>query len=263
MRCTVWESNPSTLALQGHQDAGIAPSWACARCKAKVTNCSDQFGFPVEFLQPCIQFAIPLCELIHFHLQLSDRHGRNESHLRLRVTILPGACGVCDSCEEIATLAGHATFGNCIRNRTLVFERSLRVGAVDCADEFQKTREDAFGLRKKLRLSSAGCSPSCTRADRISRFLISSILFWQSLRSARASANFMVPPFQAPSITMIRLISAGYAGSFPPAQPIRLMIQSLYGSNSFAPAIATPTGVRRCRMRTVSPTDSSTSSRRL
>ena len=38
--------------------------------------------------------------------------------------------------------------------------------------------------------SSAGCSPSCTRAVRASRFLRSSIRFWQSLRSASASASF-------------------------------------------------------------------------
>jgi len=40
-------------------------------------------------------------------------------------------------------------------------------------------------------------------------------------------------------------------------------IQSLYGSNSLAEAIATPTGVRRWRIRTESETEVRTSSRRL
>ncbi len=184
----------------------LCPRLGLCSLQTRVTNYSDQFGFPVQFLQPCIQFAIPLCELIHFRLQFSDRHGRNKSHLRLGVTILPRASGFCDSCQEVATLANHIPFGNCIRNRKLlsnaVFEL-VRLIALTSSRSRANTR--SLSARSSV-VSSAGCSPSCTRADRISLFFISSILTWQSLRSASASASFMVPPFQAPSVKITRLI---------------------------------------------------------
>src|SRR5712691_5525218 len=92
----------------------LCPRLGLCSLQTRVTNYSDQFGFPVQFLQLCVQFTIPLCELIHFRLQLAHRHGRNKSHLRLGVTILTGACSLRDSSKEIAALADHITFGNCI-----------------------------------------------------------------------------------------------------------------------------------------------------
>ena len=95
------------------------PRLGLCSLQTRITNCSDQFGLPVQFLQPCIQFAIPLCELAYFGLQFANRHSRNKSHLRLRITILPCASCLRDSCKEVATLADHIPFGYRIRNRRL------------------------------------------------------------------------------------------------------------------------------------------------
>ncbi len=190
-------------------DSGSSESPRCRLCprldlcslQTRINNDSDQFGLPVQFLQTCIEFAKPLCELVHFRLQFSNSHGRNETHLRLRVAILPSASGFCNSCQEVATLANYIPFGYRIRNRKLRVESGFRVGAVNGADELTSSRSRANTRSLSARssvVSSAGCSPSCTRADRISLFVISSILIWQSLRSASASASFYPTPQQKP-----------------------------------------------------------------
>ena len=49
----------------------------------RVTNRSDQFGFPIEFLNPQIKFAITLGQLIRICPQFPDRHGHDIAHLGL------------------------------------------------------------------------------------------------------------------------------------------------------------------------------------
>lgn len=58
-----------------------------------------------SFLQPSVQFAISLRELIHLRLQFSNRHRRNESHFGLQLAILPGTSSLRDSRQEVTTLA--------------------------------------------------------------------------------------------------------------------------------------------------------------
>jgi hypothetical protein len=107
----------------------LCPRLGLCSLQTRVTNHSDQFTLPVQFLQPCIEFAIPLCELVHFGLQFANRHSCDKSHLRLGVTILPCASCLRDSSQEIAALANNIPFGDRIRNRVLTIERGLRFGA--------------------------------------------------------------------------------------------------------------------------------------
>jgi hypothetical protein len=50
----------------------LCPRQGLYSLQTKVTNYSDQFDLPVQFLETRIQLAIPLCQLVHFSLQLSD-----------------------------------------------------------------------------------------------------------------------------------------------------------------------------------------------
>ena len=65
-----------------------------------------------------------------------------------------------------------------------------------------------------------------------------------------------------PDRALERLLFSGLAPGLI-AQAPAVNAQSLYGSNSLAPAIATPSGVSVCRMRMVEPCAASTSGRRL
>ena len=64
-------------------------------------------------------------------------------------------------------------------------------------------------------VSSAGCSPSCTRAERISRFFVSSILHWQSLRSASCAPPCMCGPAATAAACKLRPIVVNTGGSNP------------------------------------------------
>src|ERR1700679_2431346 len=69
LRCTARESNPSTLALQGHQSDGFAPGRACARYDRKLPTASDQCRHPVQLLQTRIKLTVVLREPVHFSLE--------------------------------------------------------------------------------------------------------------------------------------------------------------------------------------------------
>ena len=50
----------------------LCPRLGLCSLQKKVTNCSDQLGFPVQFLQTGVEFAIFLCELVHLRLQFPN-----------------------------------------------------------------------------------------------------------------------------------------------------------------------------------------------
>lgn len=172
MHCLAGSRTPDSSSLESPECRFCRRLGLCS-LQAKATNYSDQFGFPVQFLQLCVELAILLPKLIHLRLEFSDRNSRDESHLRLRVTVLSCACGLGDPSQEIAALAHYVTFGDAseiVRLLSNAVRELERLIALTSSSRREKARSVSASSSV---VSSAGCSPSWTRADRISRFLIS------------------------------------------------------------------------------------------
>src|SRR4051812_1643846 len=77
----------------------------------RVTNRSDQFSCPVEFLNSKIQLPIAFRELISIGPQLPDRHGHDIPHLGPRVAIPARSSRAGDVRQEISPLGQYVALG--------------------------------------------------------------------------------------------------------------------------------------------------------
>ena len=110
---------PVSLLVRGVRGAYVA---RFVLAVTRVTNRSDQFRFPVEFLNPKIQLPIAFGEQISVGPQFPDRHGHDIPHLGPRVAVPPGASRPGDVRQEVSPLAQDISRGNRIRNRALIIE---------------------------------------------------------------------------------------------------------------------------------------------
>ncbi len=114
------------------------------------TALSSQVCIPIQFLKPGVEFSKPPGVLVDLRLQLSDRDGCHELHLRLRVAILSRAGGFGNTCQHVPFLADDISLRDCIGDRGFPVKGRHRVGSIDGLDQRQEPITRLLELLQQL-----------------------------------------------------------------------------------------------------------------